>query len=362
MSDVFILGAGFSKAISEEALPTLDKLTEDILNKVEESGEKSYIEILNAYVKKYNIDNIEDILTLLYQDFPWKPEEENSLLYSLYVFISKTIALYIEEKEANAPTDINKKRIDKLEKKSGISGELMDPNLVDFIKRIHKDKSTVITFNYDCIFDDSCRMAIRHYFDFENTDNIDCEHFYRMPIMRLFRIHKRGRDAYEGFEDTFTYNKLHGSRNWYYYGKDSDQIFLTSGSQQYIKVEEISKEALIPLIIPPVYDKSGFLKISPIRSIWVRSRRSLENAKRIFIIGYSLPPSDLTVRLMLKLSIQPDAKIFLVDTNDKKINGEYELKLRYRGIVRDIKEVDCRFLKNENVVSEFMGKYGRGEI
>lgn len=362
MSDVFIFGAGFSKAISEDALPTLDKLTEDVLNKVEESGEKPYIEILNSYIKRNNIGNIEDILTLLYQDFPWKPEEENSLLYSLYIFISKIIALYIEEREDRAPTVINKEKIDELDKKSGIPEELIDQNLVEFIKRIHNDKSTAITFNYDCVFDDACRMVIRHYFDFENTNNIDCEHFYRMPIMRLFRIHKRGRDTYEGFEDTFTYNKLHGSRNWYYYGRDSDQIFLTSGSQQYIKVEEVSKEALIPLIIPPVYDKSGFLKISPIRSIWVRSRRSLENAKRIFIIGYSLPPSDLTVRLMLKLSKQPDAKIFLVDTNNKKINGEYELRLKYEGIVRDIEEVDCRFLKNGKIVSEFMGKYGRGEI
>lgn len=352
MKDVFILGAGFSSAISESVLPTMDKLTIDILTKIEGLDDSIYKRILEKFINKNNMVNIEDILTFLYQDYPWKTEDERSLLYSLYIFINKTMALYFEDKEKDTLIIRNKKLIESTPKNGVIPSKLIDPNLVKFIRAIHKNKVNLITFNYDTVFDDVCRMVIDIYSNLKKIKKITCDHFYKMPLMRLYKIHRSGYDLFGEFEETLTLNKLHGSINWYHYGEDSDQIFLTSGF--FREIEEVSKAALIPLIIPPVYDKSGFLKINAIRSIWIRARKHLEEADRVFFIGYSLPKSDLTVRLMLKVSIKPKTEVFIIDNNFNAIDL---IKANYKEVIKNKNGINVDYIKSGNVVSEFMGRY-----
>ena len=361
MYDVFILGSGFSRAISGNNIPTLNGLTKGLEDMIKDNAEKPFSNLILEWIEKIGHDNFEDLLTFLYQDFPWKTSQESHLQYSLYEYLSKLIAKYIENCQAKASTIKNKKAIEKIHPDEDIPLEFLDPNLKKFICRLHSKKANLITFNYDAIFEDISRIVIDKYFLFDSEKNkyekrISCDHFYLMALMRLHKIQITHHDLFREFIPTFTLSKLHGSINWYHYTKDENQIFLESG---YFKgVQKVSKEALVPVIIPPVYDKSGFLNIAPIRGIWVRAREFINKANRLFIIGYSLPESDLTVRLMLKNSINENTKIYLIDSNIDMSENKFKLEIKYENLLSRANKINCDYIKEENAISDFMGAYG----
>jgi hypothetical protein len=55
-----------------------------------------------------------------------------------------------------------------------------------------------------------------------------------------------------------------------------------------------------PLIVPPTWSKEHYHEV--LRSIWYNASKALSSAENIFIIGYSLPPSDQFFRSFFALS------------------------------------------------------------
>ena len=95
--EVFILGSGFSRVIHKD-MPLLNGLTGLVIGRIE--GEDSiFRNIYERYIKNRNIGNFEEIITYLYQDFPWKSEEERHLLYSLYIRLAEIVTEVIKEKQ-----------------------------------------------------------------------------------------------------------------------------------------------------------------------------------------------------------------------------------------------------------------------
>lgn len=365
MNDVFILGSGFSRAISGNNLPTLNGLTKGLEAMIKDKDEKPFSNLILEWIEKIGYDNFEDLLTILYQDFPWKTSQESHLQYSLYEYLSKLIAKYFEDCQAEAPTIKNKKSIEKMHPDENIPPEFLNPNLKKFICRLHTDKAKLITFNYDAIFEDISRIVIDKYFLFDREKNkykkrISCDHFYLMALMRLHKLQITHHDLFREYIPTFTLSKLHGSINWYHYGRNLNQIFLESGF--FKEVQEVSKKALVPVIIPPVYDKTGFLNIAPIRWIWVRAREHISKADRIFIIGYSLPESDLTVRLMLKNNINVNTQIYIIDSNTDMSENKFKLQIKYENLLGGVNQINCDYIKEKKAISDFMGVYGDYKI
>ena len=90
---------------------------------------------------------------------------------------------------------------------------------------------------------------------------------------------------------------------------------------------------LKPIIIPPIVDKSSFMSINSLKLIWESARTALRDANKIFILGYSLPESDLTVKLLLKNFIKENAEILIVDIkrrNDDEIINTDNIEHRIR--------------------------------
>ena len=53
-------------------------------------------------------------------------------------------------------------------------------------------------------------------------------------------------------------------------------------------------------IVPPVYDKSTLLSHESVRSIWKQAKENaLQPADRLFVIGYSLPQTDIAMHSLL---------------------------------------------------------------
>jgi hypothetical protein len=55
----------------------------------------------------------------------------------------------------------------------------------------------------------------------------------------------------------------------------------------------------VPLIVPPTYSKSEYFQHSKIKAIWRSAHSLLSNCGKIYVVGYSLPESDVTIRSML---------------------------------------------------------------
>ena len=55
----------------------------------------------------------------------------------------------------------------------------------------------------------------------------------------------------------------------------------------------------VPLIVPPTTEKVRFFQHESLKRVWTRAVMSISEAQTIFVIGYSLPMTDLAVRLFL---------------------------------------------------------------
>lgn len=431
VEEVFILGSGFSKAAYKE-MPLLNELTGKILKMIKE-GDKIYYSVFKKYIKNHRLNNFEELITYLYQDFSWKPEEEYHLLKSLYFYINDLLVKLFNEIENKFKTDSQNKNY----------------NLIKhFIKHLHYFRKNIITFNYDTfveyfiinmlrlepysyeidsnkyyekieliedylnqysllndslydLYDEKNKIlklyykdpdirrkaTVKKYFQKKieelypnesnkERDNIFAEvyskHFYeelfnrkikqediyQMPFSRIADRGLRTTNP-DIYNETLRLLKLHGSINWYYsankYGEN--KIYLQSGSKALKKSDTIGKKDLKPLVIPPLLDKSDFLEINSIRAIWRDAKNYLSSSKNIYIIGYSLPESDTTVRLMLKTSIKRNSNVYIIN-KPKNTKEEEKLKKRYLELLGGNTTIIFDYLgKDRNVVSNFIKDY-----
>lgn len=166
-----------------------------------------------------------------------------------------------------------------------------------------------------------------HIRGFNSELAISAEDIYRIPLIRirerggstnigLRNISYANRD-FDYLKSTLRFYKLHGSINWYYNPNEigTSQIYIKSGSKVVEKIEEHWMQDLQPIIIPPLLDKSSYMSINSLKILWDSAKNSIKEAEKIFIIGYSLPESDLTVKLLLKNYINDNTQIYIVDIN-----------------------------------------------
>ena len=271
MGDMFLLGAGFSKAVSDD-MPLLKELSGQIRCRRSDLPES----LLTLG------DNIEIWLSYLSQPHPWLRESENLRNRALALEITEEIKKVLDKKEQLVIQD-------------------ECPSwLLTLTQHWHETQARVISLNYDTLVE---RAAIK------GIDKIKAEHLY--PV-RFELSTKRGGEKVAILGpmrpvDTFTLFKLHGSTNWYYSGasESTGEVIYYSAIEGWVtdsSKENDSKLAIsdkVPLIVPPTTEKVGFFQHESLRRIWSQALSSLRTATRLFIIGYSLPMTDLAVRLFL---------------------------------------------------------------
>lgn len=336
MSKLFILGSGFSKSISNH-MPTIYGLSEYIKENFKKipGDKKTY--------KKF-IDDPEMLLTYLYQSMPWKTDIESHLDKAAFISINEMITKYIRICE------------DKTFK------EELPQWSYDFVKYLHNNKSIVASLNYDTIVERLARVIEPP--DKIGGDQINVSNYYRMPLAPL-----RGRGNFLwgiNWCDTFQLIKLHGSINWYYSGDhnaEGQQVYYTSVKTKSPMKDitddfgKSSMQDLEPLLIPPVSEKSLFYNTNLVKTLWKNFRTAIENADEIYSIGYSIPKTDLTMRMFLKgFSKEKDKSIYIVDIangkraenlilNYKKTFESGNIKTKYLGVKNPVKKMVCDLVK-----------------
>jgi len=402
--EVFILGSGFSRAIHND-MPLLNGLTKLVVEKIEQEDSISK-NIYEEYIKNRNIGNFEEIITYLYQDFPWKSEEEKHLLYSLYIRLAEIVTEVIKEKQET------------LAKEELLAKE----HIKKFLNYLNTTKANVISLNYDTLLEDLSVAELKptiyteskrkgrnfeYLQEIRYSKDVDEKHTSKEKKVNIksngeraiviyfhdYNIHKQDfksaiasfsndkcendlKNAYSTFKnhmkgehinylnlysipiaylksrtaavfagtdyETYRILKLHGSINWYYSAakeKTAEQIYLFRGSK-----EERESKDLVPVIIPPVLDKTGFFKHSTIKSMWNEAKNLLKNAKKVNIIGYSIPQTDLTVKFMLQSYIPENCEATIV-------NKDKERKGYFRGLF-DKRKLNEEFIRDDDRVFE----------
>ena len=288
--EVFFLGSGFSKSINEN-YPLLSELTEILLGKnLEYFGDPYKNKLPNSCT-----NNFENLMTYLASDLPWKTEINKAHNNASYVELTQNIVNYFNTLEAY---------------------DIYNDDFKSFWTYIYMECIPIITLNYDLIPEKNLNL-LKHQISNNKpglvlADADSCEDFYRGNVID---IKNKLRDITVLSDKMPEIIKLHGSVNWFYV-KDNES------SQIYCANCEDDESKLLgqynPLIIPPVLDKTAFYNNLTIRNLWQKAFKYLSEAKNIYIIGFSLPKTDMSVRFLFESALKVNknnSNIYIIDKN-----------------------------------------------
>lgn len=310
--DYYLLGAGFSRAISSH-MPTLLNLQPAVLEKL---GVES--EALRPFG-----NNLEEWMSFLSVEQPWVSDQENLRNAARFQDASHAVNKCIQEAEARALPD----------------------GPPEWLKRLvwHwcDASSAIATFNYDLLVERTTSLLRRagHWSD-----------LYAMPLTERWPAgSSRAISASSPPDSVYRMFKLHGSTNWAYGGPKapaSDRIVLiqprgsweSSSPQSQVMTGKYATlfDDLAPLIIPPTSSKSSFYTNLSLRAQWTQAAKALREARSLTIIGYSFPPSDLGARHFVAASLQ-SIPVTIVDYDST--TAERTARFLSTARARDIEEI-----------------------
>jgi hypothetical protein len=328
--DVFLLGAGFARAISP-TMPLLQDLADRIIDALGDST------VIPAEVKNMMTDNFAHALSYLEQAKPWVTEADNLRHRALFLDISNAIARDLEETVAQAARRL---------------GTRIPRWLQRLIQHWHQHQCTVATLNYDTLIETAAQKV-----SLPGDGRILSADIY--PLVLTDAGLRSGGSATERRTESFRLLKLHGSTNWYYSGRASahgEPIYFVpplSGGKVSERERHQHERRLrtvadkYPFLVPPIYDKSPLLTHETIRALWFRAGEALRNARRLVCMGYSLPESDLTMMHFLRTTCGPNVHI---DVVNQSTNATKRFERLFRGT--SVRVEHCA--SGENCIAEYV--------
>ncbi len=394
--NVFILGAGFSAAAGIPLIRNfLDRARElkDAPNSNLELFEREHFQNVFDFRRQMaqsrekvimDLDNIEELFGLVeistrLGEFP--PETRASTVY----LIAKTLQLATRPRGARRRIifTVNQNVLSKLaiqqypdvfvyQENSSPPGFLVDvydyfaalvTGFLDETSRQDSRINTVITFNYDLVFDHA-------------LERLGTRVNYHLPDALLL---SEGGNV----PRCCSVLKLHGSTNWGVCTSCTEHVCVlpskvTESPAEFLnrRCPKCNAQAYQPLLIPPSWDKSEYREI--MKPVWAAAVEELRRASRICIIGYSMPPSDSFFKYLLTVALSKNHglyKLLVVDYSDR--SGEIdppagpetdELRSRYIAML-DRLFCERRFRFFDEGLERFIGtgqrallQLGRGEL
>lgn len=161
-------------------------------------------------------------------------------------------------------------------------------------------RNTIITFNYDTLVEKS-------------LTNLSVPFHYAIPKEMSEAQHSFPTKLYE--PGGVPILKLHGSVNWgVCAGRDTVSLF-----GDYTDLREGGENVLL---IPPTWRKS-FAGV--ITKVWEAALKAIEEATRIVIIGFSIPPTDVHFKYLLAAGLRDNVslrKLLFVNPCEKEIERD----------------------------------------
>jgi hypothetical protein len=297
---VFVIGAGFSRAVSDH-MPLTDELGQAALEEL-----RSVLPPRLALERLPKGMNFEAWLSQLAGDQPYLSDAENAENRAAFLRFSEVIA------------EIIGARVEKV---------LADPYpewLLAFVSAAHHSRATVVTFNYDTLIE--CMVAtptgiLGNPSEFGQL----WQGVAWSELTGDLPPWPPGATPYGGPQqvETLRLLKLHGSLNWYWRAGDSSGVSVARrdlpgwfGKPQPYE-EEQRRRALpgrTPFVVPPSASKSDYYANPITQEMWRQAAERLSGARRLVFMGYSLPVTDVTFSNMLRDSVNDsEAQIMIAD-------------------------------------------------
>jgi hypothetical protein len=290
MSRVYLLGAGFSRAVSGD-MPMMKDLSAAVQAKVPDLPGAS-----TPLAKDF-----EQWLSYLVDTPPWLSQGDQLRNLAAFNDVARAVHSALDERQAAA---------------------VANGPCPEWLKKLvlywQSTAATVITFNYDLL------VELAWYIEVQNR-SIELTRLYPVP---LTYIASRTGTVLGGSKSSpgLRLLKLHGSLSWRYSGAASppgDIIYdMWIHGRQGWTVEGISspyEDADLlsadrePMIVPPTAVKSSYYNNRTLRSLWMQAAESLSLADELVMMGFSLPVTDLLVASMLTTNLSVAATITPVD-------------------------------------------------
>ena len=153
--------------------------------------------------------------------------------------------------------------------------------------------------------------------------------------------------------------KLHGSLNWFHADSGRGDVIYDAGGistddDAPADFASLSSDwvGLRPLLIPPMATKASNHFNGMMEVMWRNAREAAVNADRMICVGYSLPPTDWPMRMLLK-GRQATPREWVVVNCTKDPEGVFS---HYRAVDLDAK-FDTSFTSDAAVVEKFVEAY-----
>ena len=276
--DVLILGAGFSKAISDH-MPLTGRLGEQALDILRAKG-------VSVPSRTFSNQQMEAWLSRLAEPQPDLSAAENAQNRALFLHMSVALRHVL------------------LESQRDTHGGDLPWWLRRLVGALHFSKSVAITFNYDTLVESA--VGASNLFDDEGHRVSSSDLVKNMPPLR--QVAGGGLRFGPQPAESFRYLKLHGSIDTFWTPGDISGASIgrwavggTWGAPRITSEEE--RRQLLPgtepYIVPPAAAKSAFYANPLARELWQTAARALTDATRVTLVGYSLPMTDLVTSGML---------------------------------------------------------------
>ncbi|CAM5517060.1 hypothetical protein [Leifsonia shinshuensis] len=287
---VYVLGAGFSRAVSA-AMPLTDELGATVKSRLR----GLILEDLSPDM------TFEDWLSLRVAELPFLQGWDVSRRRADAERVIAEIASVLDERVAQA------------------TSEACPEWLIQLVGLWHAERAVVITFNYDTLVERAVNQAQMVAIERGRSAMVFADQVVTPAppgppaLMRA--------DEAVPVAGSFTLMKLHGSLNWYWSAGDPTGSTLTRTRERGLfGAESLIEEAtdfggtrtLDRFLIPPVSIKNEYYSPYLTHTLWRSAFQALQSGGRLTLMGYSMPKTD-QVGTQLLASIPPSAAVEVVD-------------------------------------------------
>ncbi|HEX7132905.1 MAG TPA: SIR2 family protein [Iamia sp.] len=280
--DVLVLGAGFSRAASDD-FPLTDELGNLVRDQLKELQPSRWLP-----QQRFENGSFEAWLTSIAEDQPDLSTGDNEERHALFTRSTELTRSILLDRQGAEPERL--------------------PNwLRRFIWLSHCQRSVVITFNYDTVVEDAVDAA--------GIDAGPDARVGRYDVLDHLPPRRFGLQPATEPHPTFDLLKLHGSVDWYWEPRDVTGATIAWSPDR-------RPPGLSPFLTPPAASKSSFYANPISRELWRRAGSALSETSRLAIVGYSLPASDLTVSGMLQRHLRvDDVEIVVVNPDPEPVSA-----------------------------------------
>ena len=294
-----ILGAGFSRAISEE-MPLTNQLGLAVIARMSESLRNE----IDAPKFSDSDLTFESWLTWLSEDQPYESVSVNTRRRSMFQELQSEIAAVVQEGESIAL-------------QNGFPDWLNS-----FLYLMHDGEGTLITLNYDTLIEHAVmRVQLQ---DQSGVRVVSSDIVSTFPAIDGTRFN--GAPGPLRALKTFSLLKLHGSIDWFWFpnnqfGAALERVDGTISFPDELPPSELAlRSGKVHYIVPPTNKKNDYFEMPQLRQTWKLAYEKCRFADRVIFMGYSLPINDIAMASMISNIARGERTEFIiVDINPDPI-------------------------------------------